>query len=79
MHLKSFLSKPTLTLGGLAALVAGCAKEPVKHPNIIFLLTDDQRWDAMHCAGNGIIFTPNLDRLALDGIRFQNAFVTTPI
>jgi arylsulfatase A-like enzyme len=37
------------------------------------------RWDMMHCAGNPIIFTPNLDRLAADGIRFPNAFVTTPI
>ena len=68
-----------LALTGLAGLAAGCAKEPVKRPNIIFILTDDQRWDAMHCAGNGIIYTPNMDRLASEGIRFPNAFVTTPI
>ena len=33
-------------------------------PNIIMLLTDDQRWDALGCMGNRIIKTPNVDRLA---------------
>jgi len=73
------MQKRTILIAGLAGLALGCAKEPVKRPNIIFLLTDDQRWDAMHCAGNEIIYTPNMDRLAIDGLRFQNAFVTTPI
>jgi len=48
-------------------------------PNIIFILTDDQRWDALGQAGNDIIQTPNMDRLAQQGIYFRNAFVTTPI
>jgi len=48
-------------------------------PNIVFLLTDDQRWDAMGCAGNPIIQTPNMDKLAGSGVRFDNAFVTTSI
>ncbi len=48
-------------------------------PNIIFLLTDDQRWDTMGCAGNPIIHTPNMDDLARNGVRFTNAFVTTSI
>jgi len=52
---------------------------PRTQPNIIFLLTDDQRADAMGCAGNPIIHTPNLDALAADGVRFTNAFVTTSI
>ena len=78
-ELMQLFSRSTLALAGLAGLITGCAKAPEQRPNIIFLLTDDQRWDAMHCAGNEIIYTPNLDRLAGDGIRFQNAFVTTPI
>jgi len=49
------------------------------HPNIIFILTDDQRWDALGYAGNEIIHTPNMDKLARQGIYFENAFVTTPI
>jgi len=48
-------------------------------PNFLFILTDDQRFDALGCAGNPIIRTPNVDALARDGIRFDRAFVTTPI
>lgn len=48
-------------------------------PNIIFILTDDQRWDALGFAGNPIIRTPEMDRLAAKGIHYENAFVTTPI
>lgn len=48
-------------------------------PNIIFLLTDDQRWDAMGAMGNNIIQTPNMDKLANAGALFQNAYVTTSI
>ncbi|MHC4443942.1 MAG: sulfatase family protein [Planctomycetota bacterium] len=48
-------------------------------PNIIFLLADDMRWDAMGCAGNSIIQTPHLDRLAAQGLMFTNNFCTTSI
>ena len=50
-----------------------------KKPNIIFILTDDQRWDALGFAGNNIIKTPNMNELASSGLNFKNAFVTTPI
>lgn len=48
-------------------------------PNIIFILTDDQRWDALGYSGNTIIQTPEMDKLAKEGTYFKNAFVTTPI
>lgn len=48
-------------------------------PNILFLLADDQRYDALGCAGHPIIKTPVIDTLASEGVRFLNAFVTTPI
>ena len=48
-------------------------------PNIVFLLVDDQSFNTLGCNGNTIIKTPNLDRLARDGVNFSNAFVTTPI
>jgi len=48
-------------------------------PNIIFLLTDDQRWDALGAMGNNTIQTPHLDKLAEAGILFKNAYVTTSI
>ena len=50
-----------------------------KKPNIIFILTDDQRWDALGIAGNKIIQTPQMDTLATSGTYFKNAFSTTPI
>lgn len=50
-----------------------------KKPNIIFILTDDQRWDALGVMGNTILKTPSLDKLANNGILFQNAYVTTSI
>jgi arylsulfatase A-like enzyme len=50
-----------------------------KRPNIIFILTDDQRWDALGFAGNSIIQTPQIDSLALSGKYFKNAFSSTPI
>ena len=50
-----------------------------KHPNILFVQTDNQRWDTLGCAGNPIIHTPNINHLASQGTRFTNAFATTPI
>ena len=47
--------------------------------NIVFLLADDIRWNSIGCMGNDIIITPNIDAIAKDGIRYQNAYVTTPI
>jgi len=55
------------------------AAAPQGPPNIIFLLADDQRFDALGAAGNSIIRTPHLDRLAEEGVRFVNAFCTTSI
>ena len=43
------------------------------------MLTDDQRFDDLGCMGNTLIQTPNLDKLAADGVIFNNAFVTTAI
>jgi len=48
-------------------------------PNVVFILTDDQRWDQLGCAGHPFLKTPNLDRLAAEGARFTNAFVTTSL
>ena len=47
--------------------------------NILFILTDDQGVWAAGCYGNPEIRTPNLDRLAATGMRFENFFVSTPV
>ena len=60
---------------------AGCqAPSPTEaRPNIIFLLTDDQRADALGIAGHPILETPHIDRLARDGVRFTEAHVVAPV
>lgn len=50
-----------------------------KKPNIIFILTDDQRFDAIGYAGNKYVETPEMDKLAESGTYFNSAIVTTPI
>ncbi len=50
-----------------------------RKPNVVFILTDDQRWDAMSCMGNPYLHTPNIDRLAAEGILFKNHFCTTSL
>ncbi|WP_209403571.1 sulfatase-like hydrolase/transferase [Pseudozobellia sp. WGM2] len=53
--------------------------EDDRRPNIIFILTDDQRHDALGYAGNKLISTPEMDKLAKEGTYFENAMVSTPI
>lgn len=55
------------------------AVEQTPQPNIIFLLADDQRPDMLGCYGNTLIKTPTLDRLAQEGVRFDNVFCQVPI
>src|SRR5689334_24959591 len=57
-----------------AAAIVGCGRR--RPPNVVFMLTDDQRWDCMSCAGHPFLKTPNMDRLAAEGARFANAFCT---
>ena len=51
----------------------------VSRPNVLVILTDDQGCWAMGFAGNHEIRTPNLDRLAAEGVRFENFFCTSPV
>ena len=48
-------------------------------PNIVLFLTDQLRRDALGCYGNEICQTPNLDRLAEEGVRFDQAYTTSPV
>lgn len=54
-------------------------RRPETRPGIVVLVSDDQRADALSCAGHPILRTPHLDRLAAEGVRFDRAFVTTSI
>ncbi|MDZ7336428.1 MAG: sulfatase-like hydrolase/transferase, partial [candidate division KSB1 bacterium] len=48
-------------------------------PNILFIMTDDHAYQAISCYGSKINQTPNIDRLADEGMRFANSFVTNSI
>ena len=48
-------------------------------PNVVFILTDDQGPWAAGCCGNDEVRTPNIDRLASAGMRFENFFCTSPV
>ena len=48
-------------------------------PNFVFILADDVSWDDLGCYGNPGIKTPHLDRLAQEGLRFQNAYMVTAV
>lgn len=55
------------------------ASKAPDRPNILFILTDDQGPWAMGCAGNNEIGTPNLDRIASTGVRFESFFCASPV
>lgn len=48
-------------------------------PNILFIHSDQHRFDSLGCNGNRLVRTPNLDRLAAGGVNFSHAFATVPI
>jgi uncharacterized sulfatase len=60
-----------------SALLLGAA-EPTK-PNIVFVLIDDMGWGDFSCFGNQEVKTPNIDRLAAEGLRFEQFYVNSPI
>ena len=67
-----------------AAFAAACSPAPeppvaAKRPNILFLFPDQMRAQAMGCMGNPDVKTPNLDKLASQGVLFRNTFANTPV
>jgi arylsulfatase A-like enzyme len=81
--MKALLKTSGCVAMSLIASIHGYSKikNVINHqrPNIIFILTDDQRFDALGVAGNSLIQTPNMDKLARGGVLFENAYVTTSI
>ena len=73
----------TASAAGLMGLALGdlswAAPKNGKPPNIVFILSDDHRWDFMGSVGHPFLDTRNMDRLADEGVLFSNAFVTTSL
>ena len=70
--------RPVCLLAWIAALASGWARS-AERPNVLFILTDDQRWDCLGLAGHSQLKTPNIDRLGQEGVYFKNAFCTTSL
>lgn len=64
--------KPLLALAPITTMAA-------QHPNIIYIMTDQQTASAMSCIGNTDLHTPNIDRLAAAGVTFTNAYCSSPL
>src|SRR5215213_4007612 len=66
----------------LAALLALCVAAPAlaadRKPNVIFVLADDLGWTDVACYGSMYYETPNIDRLAAEGMRFTNGYTCGP-
>lgn len=73
------MKRLTLLTLALVLPVASASAADTKRPNIVFIFTDDQPQAAMGCMGNAHLQTPNIDRLAREGVLFENSFVTTSI
>ncbi len=65
--------------GGVCLALWPCCAPATEKMNVVLLLADDLRWNSLGCMGNPVVLTPHIDRLAEDGIRFNNACVTTAI
>ena len=65
-----------LAAAGLSACGGDVTEE---RPNIIFIMTDDHTTQAMSCYGGQLVETPNMDRLAEEGIRFDNCYATNAL
>jgi len=55
------------------------AESTASPPNIVFFFSDQQRWDTVGCYGQPLDVTPNLDQMASEGVRFENAFTCQPV
>src|SRR5687767_2548511 len=64
---------------GMIAPTAPAAEPTPRRPNILFIIVDEMRWNVMGCAGHPLVKTPNLDRLAREGTRFETAYTVAPI
>jgi len=72
------LGKPVFFVGLSLAMFPKVTEAEGKM-NVVFLLADDLRWNSLGCMGNPVVITPNIDQLSREGIRFNNACVTTAI
>ena len=69
----------TVPVAALALQTSSCQKTSTRRPNIVLINTDDLGYRDLGCYGNTEIKTPNIDRLAYEGVRFTDFYVTCPV
>ena len=77
----SEISVLTITSGILLVSGSSCNQENKRDqskPNIMILMSDNQSWNHLGCYGDPVVRTPNIDKQAHEGIRFTNAFCSSP-
>jgi arylsulfatase A-like enzyme len=81
MNLRGCTLKPAVLIACFFVETGGTAlsADSPRRPNIVFIMTDQHRWDCVGANGNKLIKTPNLDRLAARGANFTHAFVSSPV
>ncbi|MFI3248573.1 MAG: sulfatase-like hydrolase/transferase [Rikenellaceae bacterium] len=72
-------TKGVIALTGAISVVAVANAANDERPNIIYILTDDQPYSLLGCTGHPLVQTPNIDRLAAEGVLFTNAHVSSAI
>ncbi|OPZ16721.1 MAG: Arylsulfatase [candidate division BRC1 bacterium ADurb.BinA364] len=76
--IRSFATKAALAFAFGAALLWNAAALAAKRPNIVFIFADDLGWSDVGCQGARYYETPNIDRLAREGLRFTDACMAAP-
>lgn len=77
-HRFSFSLATILTVA-FTLVFATAAPAQVGTPNFVIVVVDDMRWDDFGAGGHPFVRTPNIDKVASEGLRFTNAFATTPL
>lgn len=76
---RTFLSDCALCSAAIAANPSRAAARDVEKPNIVLILADDLGWGDLGCYGQAKIRTPNIDRMADEGMRFTNCYAGSPV
>lgn len=74
MTRRAFVAATGMAMGATVLPATGAADPQQEKPrpiNLLLIMTDQQRWDALSCAGNPLLRTATLDRLAAEGVRFE--------
>ena len=79
MHMPLSLFRVQALLALLALLAVGPVAAAANQPNILFIFSDDHAYQAVSAYGSGLNKTPNIDRLATEGVRFDRCYVTNSI